>query len=79
MSKFIETECGLFLNVNKIVVVDYMEDIEKDYNQVLLKFIATDTNAEKHLLLSGVCKKENLSSEYTTLSNKIKVMLDVNR
>ena len=77
MSKFIETRCGSILNLDTVAYIEYKEQKNPDYNEAMIEFVATNANNREFLLLSTLCKKEQIPSEYTKLYKELKNMLEI--
>jgi hypothetical protein len=64
MSKFIKTRCGIYLNKNQIVSIDYREQRHKEYDETLGEWYATDINKKEYSLDSFICKRIQQPKEY---------------
>lgn len=76
MSKFIQTQCGSFLNLNNVVRITYKLTKNQEYNEAMLEFVAFDIKDNQYLILGICCKKEEIDNNYNILSNKLKEILD---
>lgn len=74
MSKFIETRCGSFINVNHIELISYNEKRNPDYNECLAEWIAHIKNKE-YEIISFICKKEDFNENYDLAVKELKELL----
>ena len=76
MSKFIQTQCDSYLNLNNVVRITYKLTKSKEYNEAMLEFIAFDTKDNQYLILGACCKREEIDNNYNILSNKLKEIFE---